>query len=81
MTVTFVKYVSARDVVEFTFDLKGRELEGQISGEALDDHLGRTDRTAAASQVALEMEPERVESIAVKLVARGREPHIGTDDL
>ena len=81
MAASFTRYLSGRDVVEFTFDFNGKEHEGLISGEALDDHVGMKNRTAADAQVAFEMKPETIEAAAMKLVRRGREPHIGTSDL
>ncbi len=81
MAATFVRYLRGTNVVEFTFDYQGRECEGLISGEALDDHFGMPTHTARDAQVAFEMEPETIEAAAAKLMRRGRDPHISTSDL
>ncbi len=58
MAASFTRYLSGRDVVEFTFDIDGKEHDALISGEALSDHFFMKGHTAAEAQVAFEMNDE-----------------------
>jgi hypothetical protein len=81
MPASFVQYRSGRDVVEFSVDVDGKKHDALISGEALSDHFSMRAHTSVEAQVAFEMNDGAIAAVAVKLIRRGRAPHIGTGDI
>lgn len=78
----FVAYDSKRDVMQFRFHLHNREPHiVTVTGECLDDHFGRTERTVNASRAAYLRNMSALQKLAAAKIERGEAPEIRTRDV